>query len=89
MVGRLVEQQAVGVGQQQLRQRHAHHPAARQLLDALAEVLLPEPEPRADLRRLGLQRVPAELLEPSLEVSELLQEPVAFERVRRLLQVPL
>ena len=36
MVGRLVEQQQIGLGKQHRRQRHAHAPAARQLRQAAA-----------------------------------------------------
>ena len=55
----LVEQQDVGAAQQQLRERDAHLPAARELAAVALEVGRPEAEAAEDGLRLRLRVVPA------------------------------
>ena len=74
VVGRLVEEQQVGVLEQQPRERDAHHPAARELADVALHVGLGEAEAGQDAPRLGLQRPAAELLEPMLEPAVLVHQ---------------
>ncbi len=57
MVGRLVEQQQVRLAEQQLGEREAHLPAARERLGRPLEVGGREPEPLQDGRRLQLDVV--------------------------------
>ena len=89
MVRRLVEEQAVGIREEELRERHPHHPAAGELLDPTPQVLLAEPESGADRRGLGFERIAAERLEAMLEVAVFGEEPVAFDVVVGLLELAL
>ena len=71
---RLVEQQDVGVLEQQPRERHAHHPAAAEGADVALHVAVGESEPGEDAARLGLQSVAAERLEPMLDAAVLVHQ---------------
>ena len=86
VVGRLVEQQDVGVLEQQPRERHPHHPAAAERADVALHVTVGESEPGEDAARLGLEPVAAERLEPMLDAAVLvhqLGELVVVVRRRR------
>ena len=67
VVGGLVEQQQVGSAQEQLGERDAHLPAARELGAGAVEVLGREAEAREDLARVALQLVASQVLEPVLD----------------------
>ena len=69
VVGRLVEEQQVGVAQQQLRQGDAHLPAARELLGRLVEVLHGKAQAAQDLAGAGLKPVAAQALEAVLRAT--------------------
>ena len=79
VVGRLVEQQHVGLAQQQLREREAHLPAAGELVGEPLEVRLLEAEAEEHRARVGLDRVAAERLEA------VVQPPVLGEEALLLL----
>ena len=74
MVGRLVEQEHVGVLEEQPGERDAHHPAAAELAGLALHVALGKAEPGQDAPRLGLQRPAAELLEPMLQPPVLVHQ---------------
>ncbi len=57
VVGGLVEQQQVGLLEQQLGERDAHLPPARKLLGAAVPVVLGEFEPAQDGAHLGFERI--------------------------------
>src|SRR5438105_2765708 len=63
MVGGLVEQDQIGLPDQQLGEGDAHLPAAREGERALGVVVLAEAQTVQDRVRVGLDRVPAEPLE--------------------------
>ena len=63
VIGRLVEQQHVGLFEQQLRQRDAHLPAARKLLGAAGPIFLAKPEPVEHRAHLRLDRVAVAIAE--------------------------
>jgi hypothetical protein len=67
VVRRLVEQQQVGRPHQQLRQRDAHLPAARERPHRLPPLLLAEAQPRQHGGDLALHAVAVELLEALLQ----------------------
>ncbi len=75
VVGGLVEQQHVGLREQDLGERHAHLPPARELRDVLGEVGLPEPKSAKHRARLGLHGVAAHMLEAIAQPSVLGKEP--------------
>ena len=72
VVGRLVEQQRVGLHEQDARERDAHLPAARELADVAVDHLGREAEAREDLARARFERVAAELVEARLHLAEAL-----------------
>ncbi len=74
VVGRLVEQQHVGVLEQEAGERDAHHPAARELTDVALDVAIGEAEAGEDPSGLGLHAVAAECLEPMLEPPVLVHQ---------------
>ena len=76
MVGRLVEQHAVGPHQQDAGQRHAHLPAAGQQPDIAVHPLLAERQPRQHLARPRIERVAVELLEAPLDLAVALDQRV-------------
>ncbi len=69
MVRRLVEEQQVGIGEQQPGQRDPHHPAAGELADVALGVGIGKAQPGEDAASLSLDRPAAELLEPMLEAA--------------------
>ena len=79
MVGRLVEQQQVGLGEQHRRQRHPHAPAARQFVDrGCSCIAASKPSPaRMRAARAGAARAPI-VVEPRLDLGD------AQRRRRRL-----
>jgi hypothetical protein len=81
VVGRLVEQQHVGLAQQKLRERDPHEPSARELLGHTGEVALLEAEAHQHGTRLGLDRVAAEVLEALSQAPVLLQEALLLHRL--------
>ena len=76
MVGRLVEQQQPGLAQQQLGQRQAHLPAAREMLGRQLEVRRCEAQAAQDGRHPQLDRVAV------ADPEALLGGAVAFEQRR-------
>ena len=76
VVGGLVEQQEVGMAQQQLRERDAHLPAARELLGRLVEVLDGKAEAAEDLTGACLKLVAAKALEAVLRGAVALEQAV-------------
>ncbi len=74
VVGRLVEQQQVRLGQQQLGQRDAHLPAAAELVRLARPVFLAESEAGEHAAHLCVERVAVE------RVKALLEHRVAFRR---------
>ena len=74
MVGRLVEQEHVGLSEQQFGQRESHLPAARELVGEPLEVGLLEAQTEEDRARVRLDGVAAKRLEP------VVQPPVLLER---------
>ena len=72
MVGGLVEQQQIRLGEQQLGQRDAHLPAAAELVGLARPVFLAEAEAGEHGAHLGVERVAVE------GVKAFLQHGVAF-----------
>ena len=94
VVGGLVEEERVGVHEQDARERDAHLPAAGQLPDVLVHAPFREAEAGEDLAGARLEAVAAQLLEASLHVAEALEErfhPIGLcrigERVLELAQL--
>ncbi len=69
MVGRLVEQQQVGLSEQDRRQRHPHPPAAGQFVERLALHRVIEAEPGEDARRPARRRIGVDLDEPRFDLG--------------------
>ena len=72
MVGRLVEQQQVGLGEQQRGQRHAHPPAPGEGRARLGLCCLAEAQSGKDPRRPGGGRGRRDVLEPGVNTGDLL-----------------
>ena len=70
MVRRLVEQQHVGLGEQQGAERDAHLPPARIAVERLGLHLLVEAEPEQDPRRLGRGAPRVDRQQALVEVAE-------------------
>ena len=70
IVGRLVEQQQVRLGEQQRRQRHAHPPSAGELRAGSLLRRLVEPEPGQNARGPRRRRVGADIDEPHLDLGD-------------------
>ena len=84
MVGRLVEEQEVGVLQEELREGDAHLPAAREVGCRLVEVLDRESESRQDLPGPRLQLIAAQMLEALLGMGILLEHAVELGSLLRI-----
>ena len=84
VVGWLVEEQDVGVLEQELGQRHPHHPAAREGADVPLDVGIGEPEPSEDAPRLSLEAVAAQQRESVLQAPILAHQLCDFGVVARL-----
>ena len=69
MIGRLVEQQEVGLGKEDRRERNPHPPAARQIGDGPALHRLVDAEPGQDARRPARRRMGVDLDEPGLDLG--------------------
>ena len=69
VVGRLVEQQQIGLGEQDRGERHPHPPAARQIADRLVLRPLVEPEPGEDACRPARCGMRVDLDEPRLDLG--------------------
>ena len=67
MIGRLVEQQQVGLGQQQLGQRDAHLPSAGELVGLARPILLAEAKAGEHAAHLRVERVAIERVEALLQ----------------------
>ena len=87
MVGRLVEQQHVGVLEQEPGEGHAHHPATAERADVAVHVAVSEAEAGQDAPRLRLEAVAAERLEPMLEPAVLVHQLGELVVVGRLLEL--
>ena len=85
----LVEQQDVGLGEQDLRDLDPHPPAAGQLPDVPIHAPLVEAEPRQDLARPGIELVAAELLELLLHGAEALEQALHGVELLRVAHVAL
>ena len=70
MIGRLVEQQQIGLGKQHRRQRHPHAPAARQLVERPFLHRGVEPEPGQDPRRPARRRMGVDVVQPRLDLAD-------------------
>ena len=70
MIGRLVEQQQIGLGEEDRGEPDAHPPAARQIADRLVLRPLVEPEPGEDARRPARCGMRLDLDEPGLDLGE-------------------
>jgi len=87
VVGGLVHQQQVGAGQEQLGERDAHLPAARELLCAARRVLRGEAEPFQYVRDTGVDLVAAQLAEALAHLGVALEQALVVAvlgRVREL-----
>ena len=69
MVGRLVEQQQVGLGEEDRGERDPHAPAARQIADRAPLHRLVEAEPGEDARGPARRRMRVDLDEPRLDLG--------------------
>ena len=69
MIGRLVEQQEVGLGEEDRRERNPHPPAARQIRDGPALHAVIEAEPGEDTGRPARRRMGVDLDEPGLDLG--------------------
>jgi HAMP domain-containing protein len=70
VIGRLVEQQQIGLGEQDRGKRRPHPPAARQLSDRLVLRPLVKPEPGEDARRPARRRMRRDFDEPRLDLGD-------------------
>ncbi len=66
MIRRLVQQQQVGLCQQQLGQSNPHLPPARELVHLPRPVLLAESQPGQNRSHLRIQRIPIQRMKPLL-----------------------
>mmetsp|Transcript_37180 Transcript_37180/g.93316 ORF Transcript_37180/g.93316 Transcript_37180/m.93316 type:complete len:206 (-) Transcript_37180:1320-1937(-) len=87
MVGRLVQQQDVGVLEQQLPQSNPHLPPAREALDQLVHIVVGEAHHADHLCHLGVHLVRLEGLGLLLQLGQLLQKGVHRRDVARLAQL--
>ena len=69
MVGRLVEQQEVGLGEQDRGQRHPHPPPAGQIVERPALHRVVEAEPGEDARGAAGRRISVDLDQPGLDLG--------------------
>ena len=79
MVRRLVEQQQIGLREQQRGQRDAHPPPAREAVERALLRLLVEAEPDQDLRRARRRRISVDRDQPLVDLAE----PVLLRRASR------
>ena len=84
VVGRLVEQQRVGLHEQDARECDAHLPTARQLAHVVVDRLRPKAQAGQDLTGARLERVAAQLVEARLRHAEALDQLVEFVDARRV-----
>ena len=70
VIRRLIQQQHVRLGQQQLRERDAHLPAAREMFGAPRPVFLLEPEPVKHRAHLRLNRVAISIAKFRIDVVQ-------------------
>ena len=70
VVGRLVEQQQVGLGKEHARQRHAHAPAAREGRTGLQLLVVVKAQPLEDRGRARLGRPGVDVREPGLHLGD-------------------
>ena len=78
VVGRLVEQQQVGPAEQQLRQREAHLPAARERVGRLLERRVGEAEPAEHGRDLQVDAVAVAQAEAILQIAVAVEHRVVL-----------
>ena len=69
VVGGLVEDEHIGLGQQEACQCHPHPPTARHLLDRTVGVAVVETQSGEHLAGLGFERIAAHCREPPLHLS--------------------
>ena len=87
IVGRFVEQQKIGLGEQGRGQRHAHPPAARELRHRPGQVGGGEAKPAQDLRRARGRPVGVDLGQAGIDLADMFgigglqrrQQPVALD----------
>ena len=70
IVGRLVEQQQIGRGEQDRGQRHAHAPAAGEFRAGAKLVLGRKAETRQDGRRARRRRIGVDRFQPGMDVAQ-------------------
>ena len=83
MVGRLVEQQQIGLAEQELGQREPHLPAARQVIGELVEVGELEAEAAQHGRDLQLEVIAVGDAEALLQLAVAVQQRVVLARPAR------
>jgi len=71
MVGRLIEQQQIGLLHEQSRQMSAHHPSAAHRFQLTIKVAFAECQAAEDRLGLRLELVPAEGVKPGLHLMEI------------------
>ena len=87
VVGRLVEDQHVGFGEEQAGQRHAHAPTTRELADGTVAVGVLKSETGENLAGVGLEGVAAHRLVLALDLAVLGEQRVVGVGVRRSVRV--
>ena len=83
MVGRLVQQQQVGIEKQQLGQFRTHQPAAAEFGDRTCQIAVSEAEATEHYLRLVFEVVAASGLELMLERAKLLEQDFHLLRLWR------
>ena len=85
MVGRLVEQQQVGLLRQQARQMGAHDPAAAHFAGRAVEIFFAETQSGEDLFRFGFEPIAAEFVETIVDV---VMDILGVQRFDRMIGFP-
>jgi hypothetical protein len=80
VIGRLIHQQHVRAAEQNARQRHAHLPATGQRAHVAVNLVVFKAQAMQHLARLGLQRVPIQVLVFFLHLAEAFQNAIHFVR---------
>ena len=73
IVGRLVEQQQVGLGEQGGGERHPHAPAAGEFRHRAREIGVEKPRPAEDFGRARRRAVGVDLDQPGVDLAHLLR----------------
>ncbi len=78
VVGGLVEEQQIGMAEEELGERDPHLPSARELGAGLIEVRDGKPEAREDLPRVALEFVASEPLKSILDLAVLCEQSLRY-----------